>query len=318
MNPQDPHRSHDPSPAARALGLPAGRWADVCGPVHYLEWEGPAGGPTFVLVHGLGGSHLNWVLVAPGLARHGRVLAPDLVGHGHTPVAGRRASIAGQWRLLDGFLRAMDLPPVVLVGNSMGGMLALIEAAHAPEAVDRLVLTNAAFPRPPRWAGRLSLRIAAGFLISGSSLLGPEAMSFWERRLGPDGMLRETFETIAADPRAIDPAVVALEADLLAARIGSREAELAVSTATRSIVRAHLRPWRYRELVRRVGTPALVLHGGVDRLVPRVVAELAVQGHEDWSLEVYPDLGHVPQLEAPDRWLGSVSAWLATAGRARG
>ena len=70
--------------------LPELRTLDIDGPVAYREWGADTGsGPTFVCVHGLGGSLLNWVPVAPGLARHGRVLAVDLAGFGLTPSAGR-------------------------------------------------------------------------------------------------------------------------------------------------------------------------------------------------------------------------------------
>ena len=65
------------------IELPPSRFADLDGPVHYVEWDGPPG-RTFVLVHGLGGSLLSWLAVAPGLARHGRVLAMDLPGFGRT------------------------------------------------------------------------------------------------------------------------------------------------------------------------------------------------------------------------------------------
>ena len=74
--------------ATSTLLLPQSRWADVGGPVHYREWEGPADGPIFVCVHGLGGSLLNWAGVAPGLARHGRVVALDLAGFGLTAPEG--------------------------------------------------------------------------------------------------------------------------------------------------------------------------------------------------------------------------------------
>ena len=59
------------------LEVPERRALDVEGPVHYREWDGPDE-LTFVLVHGLGGSHLSWTSVAPQLSRHGRVLVPDL------------------------------------------------------------------------------------------------------------------------------------------------------------------------------------------------------------------------------------------------
>src|SRR6266540_5052334 len=99
------------------LELPESQWTDVGGPVHYRDWTGPEEGPTFVCVHGLGGSLLNWALVAPGLSTRGRVLALDLAGFGLSPAAGRSAGVRSSWRLLGGFLRALELPPVVLVGK---------------------------------------------------------------------------------------------------------------------------------------------------------------------------------------------------------
>src|SRR5207247_5116232 len=102
--------------AIDALGLPESRLVDVNGPVHHREWQGPEDGPTFVCVHGLGGSLLNWAPVAQKLARRGRVLALDLAGFGLTPMAGRNSGITANWRLLDGFLKALDLPPVIMVG----------------------------------------------------------------------------------------------------------------------------------------------------------------------------------------------------------
>jgi len=75
------------------LQLPESRWADVAGPVHYREWTGPVDGPVFLCLHGLGGSNLNWALVAPGLASRGRVLAVDLAGFGLTPTAGRGSGV---------------------------------------------------------------------------------------------------------------------------------------------------------------------------------------------------------------------------------
>src|SRR5262249_51496041 len=145
--------------------LPESRWVDVGGPVHYRQWDGPADGPTFVCAHGLGGSHLNWALVAPGLARRGRVVALDLSGFGLTPPAERGTGLTANWRLLDGFMRALELGPVVLVGNSMGGMLALIQAAHHLETVGRLVLVDAAFPRASTLRGQPNPRVSAAFAM---------------------------------------------------------------------------------------------------------------------------------------------------------
>ena len=155
-----------------ALGLPPSRWVDVGGPVHYRAWEGPAAGPTFVCVHGLGGSLLNWAPVAPGLARHGRVIALDLAGFGLTPLEERGAGVGSNWKVLDGFLRTLDLPPVVLIGNSMGGMLALIQAAHAPQSVHSLVLVDAALPRTRTVQGQFDPRMASLFALYSTTRAG--------------------------------------------------------------------------------------------------------------------------------------------------
>jgi pimeloyl-ACP methyl ester carboxylesterase len=66
---------------AEALG---GRscWTDVDGPVHYLDFGGPARGPVIVGVHGLGGSAVNWSAIAPLLTGQYRFVAPDLAGFG--------------------------------------------------------------------------------------------------------------------------------------------------------------------------------------------------------------------------------------------
>src|SRR5437588_10401134 len=76
------------------------RWADLDGPVHYLDFGGPAGAPVLVCVHGLGGSAVNWLRLAPLLAGRFRVVAPDLAGHGLTQSAGRGPGIGANPALL--------------------------------------------------------------------------------------------------------------------------------------------------------------------------------------------------------------------------
>src|SRR3954471_7178843 len=98
-------------------------WPSVEGHlVHGVEWRGgsTSSAPTVVLVHGLGGSTVNWELVGTDLARRlaTRVVAFDLAGFGHTALGSRRATLADNGRLLMGLVA--DLGPVVLVGNSMG------------------------------------------------------------------------------------------------------------------------------------------------------------------------------------------------------
>src|SRR3954453_13342756 len=122
------------------------RVVDLDGPVHYVDFGGPASGPAVVLVHGLGGSHLNWDLLAPLLTEHARVWALDLPGFGLSEPEHRLATVHNNVKVLDRFIREIAGAPVVLVGNSMGGMISILQTAQQPETVSRLVLVDPAVP----------------------------------------------------------------------------------------------------------------------------------------------------------------------------
>src|SRR5688572_27076484 len=94
---------------------------DVHGPVNVADFGGE--GPPMVLVHGLGGSHVNWVRLGPLLAERARVLAPDLPGFGYTPPKGRSVTVQANAQWLDRFIAEVIGRPAILVGNSMGGLI---------------------------------------------------------------------------------------------------------------------------------------------------------------------------------------------------
>ena len=118
--------------------------ADIDGPVHYIDHGGT--GPAIVMVHGLGGSHLNWELVGPDLAADYRPYAVDLRGFGLTPLGSHSASLKSQVALLVQFIKAVAGGRALLFGNSMGGLIAMLLAAHHPRLVDGLVLLDPALP----------------------------------------------------------------------------------------------------------------------------------------------------------------------------
>src|SRR3954449_1695651 len=111
-----------------------GHTVDWDGPVHYVDFGGDPDGPIIVLVHGLGGSHLNWDLLAPLLTSHARVLALDLPGFGRSEPGSRLASVQANVDVLERFLTEVAGGPSVLVGNSMGGMISIFTAARARRA----------------------------------------------------------------------------------------------------------------------------------------------------------------------------------------
>lgn len=100
-------------------------------------------GPTVVLVHGLGSDANDWLPVARDLARDHRVVLVELPGHGlspmTTPFALEQAMLA-----LDRAIAEQSREPVVLVGHSVGGLVAASEALHSPSRVRALVLVETA------------------------------------------------------------------------------------------------------------------------------------------------------------------------------
>jgi 2-hydroxy-6-oxonona-2,4-dienedioate hydrolase len=76
-----------------------------------------------------------------------------------------------------------------------------------------------------------------------------------------------------------------------------------------------LRPGRYHAMVDRIGAPTLLIHGRGDRLVPLAGSQGLVRRKPDWTLDVFDDMGHVPQLEAPGRFVESVVRWLRSRSR---
>src|SRR5262252_687033 len=126
-------------------GSPDPTTIDLDGPIVFREWPGPED-TTFVLIHGLGGSHLSWLQVAPGLSGLGRVVALDLPGFGRSPAAGRGTRVMDSRRSLARFVGAVATGRVILVGNSMGGLIAMTEAAVEPDRTAGLVLTASVYP----------------------------------------------------------------------------------------------------------------------------------------------------------------------------
>jgi pimeloyl-ACP methyl ester carboxylesterase len=294
-------------------GLPELRTVDIDGPVAYREWgEHRSGRPTFVCVHGLGGSHVNWMGVAPGLAGTGRVVALDLAGFGFTPREGRSSSMPANRLLLSRFIQRMAEPPVVLMGNSMGGALSVLEVAYEPASAAGLVLTSPALP----WArgGMPSALVLAAFAMYRMPGLGEWFVRARTNRLGPERLIEEGFKIVMADAEKVDPALVAAHVETARVRAEDPDSTSAFLEAARSLVRTGERKQFIAELVDRVRIPVLVIHGTKDRLVNVALARQVAGGRPNWRLVEFPDVGHVAQMEEPNRWVATVEQWLADAG----
>ncbi|MFF4774103.1 alpha/beta fold hydrolase [Microtetraspora fusca] len=108
---------------------------------------GPRDAPPLVLLHALGESAADWDAVIPAFADNWRVYALDLRGHGGSDRPGDYGLELMRSDVL-GFLDALALDRVDLIGHSMGGLVAYLLAGDHPERVSRLVLEDVPAPLP--------------------------------------------------------------------------------------------------------------------------------------------------------------------------
>jgi pimeloyl-ACP methyl ester carboxylesterase len=289
------------------------RWTDLNGPVRYLDFGGPADGPVVVCVHGLGGSAVNWAAVAPLLTGTCRVLAPDLAGHGLTQSLGRGTDVGSNRALLHRFIMSVTGGPVILMGNSMGGMISMLEAAAAPAAVAGLILVNPALPFAPARPDPLVTAMFAAYLTPGLR----QAVQATRRRQVPAELVASTLWLCCADPSRVAPEVIARHVEVAVQRAGFPTLEADFAAAMRSVVRTAGYPHgrAYGRRVRSVTCPVLLIHGTADRLVPIAVARAAARANPAWSVREFGGVGHVPQLEVPQDTADAVLSWLGSAGQ---
>jgi pimeloyl-ACP methyl ester carboxylesterase len=279
--------------------------ADLDGPVHYLDFGGT--GKPLLMVHGLGGSALNWMAIGPEVAKSYHALALDLAGFGQTPLFNRSAAVGANADLVHTFIEQVIGEQAMVMGNSMGGHIAVLEAAGHPSSVSALILVDPAIPgvhvrRPePRRLG-----VMAGLTIPG---LAEIILDRRVRALGPEGLVMETLAIVCADASRVRPDVVEAHVRLMRERdkLG-RQNGRAFLQASRSIGLRMADP-RFWSKVAKIQAPTLVVHGSLDQLIPVAAARDLVRRRSDWTLRVLDGIGHVPMMESPSLFMDVLNAW---------
>ncbi|GAA3438128.1 alpha/beta fold hydrolase [Kutzneria kofuensis] len=284
------------------------RYADIGGQVHYVDFGGPADGPPMVLVHGLGGSHLDWSLLAPRLATRFRITAPDLLGYGLTTPDHRVSTVDANTDLIDRFIHQVTDKPVVLVGNSMGGLIAARQAAKHPETVSKLVLIDPALPLVPRSRPDVAATMILGRLAL--PLLGRTILALGRRGRTARQQVRETFARCCVDPSRVPENLVAALVELIEHRAGLPGADEAFLASARTLLAINGGRRTAWAALNDIAAPVLLVHGEQDRLVSVGSAREAARRLPQWTVDVLPGLGHLPQIEAPDRVASRMLSWL--------
>jgi len=279
-------------------------------------------GPPVLLLHGISSSLYTWKDVLPALAAHHDVIAVDLPGFGDSaipsPASGDRIA-----RSVVGLMDRLGITRASIVGNSLGGAIAIAIAARLPDRVDRIVLIDAAgYNFAP--ADRPFLLRLAGNSLGGA--LSVVTAARWPERVDRLVLLDAAGYNLAMERRPWLLRVFGRAGGLLdllpqrpIMRLGLRQVFSDDSRVTDERVEEYLGPmgrpgaraasrrllagaggFGLPGLVRQVKAPTLVIWGANDAWIPPADADQFVRDIPGARKVVLPSCGHVPQEERPE------------------
>jgi pimeloyl-ACP methyl ester carboxylesterase len=245
---------------------------------------------VLLLLHGIANSSETWERVAQALSAHFTLIAPDLLGHGESATPRGDYSLGAHASGVRDVLTALGHEHVTVIGHSLGGGVAMQFAYQFPERCERLVLVSSGgLGREVHFVLRAAALPGADWvlpLLTSRRLLdvGRRVGGLLQRaRLAPDGDLK----VLANGFSSLDSA-------------GARQAFL-------HTVRAVIEPGGQRvsandRLALAGLLPTLVVWGECDSIIPLKHGEAAHAAMPGSRLEVFPDAGHMPHDDDPDRF----------------
>ncbi len=272
--------------------VPTSHYVDLPGGVraHYRD-DGDPSAPTVLLVHGFGDSFLSWAPWIDVLSKNFRVVTVDLPGHGLTRTpADYVSSSDAQIAFIEAFATAANLPPFAIAGNSMGGHVAWRTTLAHPERVRALILVDAGgFPNENQQKPPLAFQLLA-------TPFGRWALENLETRPLTKASLRNSLmnNPLVTDEfitRWVDVQRAPGHRRILMSTLGGLDPADPAKLAT-------------------IHVPTLILWGEGDPLIQVSAAHKFAQAIPGAVLITYPGVGHMPQLEAPDRSVADADAFL--------
>ena len=264
------------------------------GPVTFhVNESGPADAPTILWLHGsgpgaTGASNWEWMIGELGNEYH--CLAPDIIGFGDSthpdpPPQGIRAFTELRVATIVALLDRLGIERVTLVGNSMGGIIALALVTAHPDRVQRMVLMG---------SGGAPVGLTDELL---------RLILFYEQ---PTAAAMAELMTCFV----YDPAFFGGELDQIAAARMARASRPDVERSHRATF-APGDPLGFPpEVLATITQPVLVVHGADDRIVPVAAGEYFAEHLPDVRFEVFEETGHWLQLERPQRFADGLRSFL--------
>lgn len=254
---------------------------------HRIAYRQKGQGPPLVLLHGWPLSSREWRRQIDGLSDEFHVVAWDAPGAGRSSDPPEGFRLADWADCLAAFTEALDLRRAHVAGLSWGGGLALELYRRHPTVVHTLILVSAY----AGWAGSLPAEVVDQRL----------RLMLQNSQLPVDAWAPALIDTLVADGASAD---VATELTSIIAEFHPA----ATRVALRAFAEADL-----RDVLPRVDVPTLVLCGEQDARAPQRVWQPLHSGIRGSKLTLIPDVGHMVNIEAPERVNAEIRAFLRAA-----
>lgn len=263
--------------------------------VTYVE---AGSGPLILLIHGMAGTLENWREVIGPLARDHTVIAPDLPGHGASAAGGGDYSLGGLAAGLRDLLISLGHDRATLVGHSLGGGIAMQFAYQFPEMTERLVLVSSGGLGPEVSAVlRAAALPGADLFIAATASVGRRAGAILGRGLSALGV--RPSPDLAEIARGYGSLA---NPERRSAFLGTLHS--VIDTSGQRIAASD-------RLYLAETLPLLIVWGAGDPIIPVKHGEEAHRTLPGSRLEIFEEVGHLPQLEAPVRFIATLEDFLA-------
>jgi pimeloyl-ACP methyl ester carboxylesterase len=255
--------------------------------------------PVLLLIHGLGGSSATWQEVLPALARRYTVVVPDLLGHGESDKPSHDYSLGAHANVLRDLMIAIGFERATIVGQSLGGGVALQLAYQHPQRCERLVLVS---------SGGLGSEVS--WLLRALTLPGVEYLM---PVLFPS-FVRDAGNALSRRLRGLGLRAPRLEQEwrtyVSLTEPGNRSSFM---RTLRSVVDPAGQAVSAKDrLYLASQVPTLILWGRHDRMIPVEHAFAAHEAIPESQLVIFEDSGHFPHAEEPQRFFEVVSDFVDT------
>lgn len=266
---------------------------------HEVSYRMGGEGPAVLLIHGMAGSSRTWREVMPLLARDHTVIAPDLLGHGESAKPLGDYSLGAFASGLRDFLGVLGVGRVTVVGQSLGGGVAMQLTYQHPEVAERLVLVGSGgLGREVSWMLRALTLPGAEFLMP---LLFP-------RFVADRG--NDVSRGLAS--RGIKAPLVSEMWRAYASLAGAENRGAFLRTLRAVVDPGGQSVSALDRLYLAGGLPTLIVWGDEDNIIPIEHAYTAHEAMPGSRLEIIEGCGHFPHVEDPVRFVEILSDFLAT------